>query len=342
MRRPSRCALGILLLAVISLALSCASQRAVATAEEYYALGMAYFEMGRFEEAEAWLNRAKELDKTKSASDYNLGRIAYETGRYQEASDYFQSILRSDPQNVMALKAAAYTWVKLGDHDQALATYQKVLDLTPESADDGFNYALILYAMGKAEESEAILLKYSYALEEQNDSLLLLARVQKALDKVEAADSYYKWLQKNKDIRVQAEYAQVLEANEFYARALEEYRSIQTTLAEQRPEDKKRGDPPLSQIYFDIGRVLLIADGENPEGPASINLAIAEGFADEEALEALESDSRISAAHREELSRIRDTLSRAPQRTEQAEEQDSETEGEEAEESEEDGSEADV
>ncbi|MDR2363935.1 MAG: tetratricopeptide repeat protein, partial [Spirochaetaceae bacterium] len=40
--------------AVIS---SCATWGA--SAEEYYSLGMAYFELGKFEEAEKWLNRAR-------------------------------------------------------------------------------------------------------------------------------------------------------------------------------------------------------------------------------------------------------------------------------------------
>ncbi|MDR2258264.1 MAG: tetratricopeptide repeat protein, partial [Treponema sp.] len=85
-----------------------------ASAEEYYSLGMAYFELGKFEEAEKWLNRARAADKTKTASEYNLGRIAFEAGRYQDAAKLFERILKKDPENVMALKAAAYTRIKTG------------------------------------------------------------------------------------------------------------------------------------------------------------------------------------------------------------------------------------
>jgi Tfp pilus assembly protein PilF len=104
--------LGVLLLPLVIN--SCATWGSVA-AEEYYTLGMAYFELGKFAEAEKWLNRARIADKTKTASDYNLGRIAYETGRYQDAAKLFEGILKKDPQNVMALKAAAYTRIKTGD-----------------------------------------------------------------------------------------------------------------------------------------------------------------------------------------------------------------------------------
>ncbi|MCL2271042.1 MAG: tetratricopeptide repeat protein, partial [Treponema sp.] len=55
----------------------CASWGA-ASAEEYFSIGMAYYDMGKFAEAEKWLNRAKARDRTMSASEYNLGRIAFE------------------------------------------------------------------------------------------------------------------------------------------------------------------------------------------------------------------------------------------------------------------------
>jgi tetratricopeptide (TPR) repeat protein len=91
--------------------LSCASQKntaqTTAQAEEYYSIGMAYFELGKFTDAEYWLNRARATDKTMVASEYNLGRIAFETGRYEDAAGYFEKILDLDPYNVMALRAAA-------------------------------------------------------------------------------------------------------------------------------------------------------------------------------------------------------------------------------------------
>ena len=81
---------------------SCAS-RAATRAEEYFSIGMAYFEMGKYAEAELWLNRARAVDKTMTASEYNLGRIAFERGRYEEAARHFENILIRDPDNVMAL-----------------------------------------------------------------------------------------------------------------------------------------------------------------------------------------------------------------------------------------------
>jgi tetratricopeptide (TPR) repeat protein len=125
---------------------SCASRGDV-RAEEYFSIGMAYFELGNYAEAEKWLDRARTSNKTLIASEYNLGRIAFETGRYGDAVLHFERILVRDPDNVMALQAAAYSRIKNGDLEKAEALYNRVLVLVPESADDGFNYALVLYGL---------------------------------------------------------------------------------------------------------------------------------------------------------------------------------------------------
>ena len=285
---------------------SCASQ--AVSAEEYFSIGMAYYELGKFEEAEKWLNRARSINRTMVASEYNLGRIAFETGRYEEAAEHFERILRRDPENVMALKAAAYARIKNGDMEEAEAIYARVLALVPEEADSGYNYALVLYAMEKYDESEKVLLKYPYAPEENQDALLLLARTQKALNKVEAADNYAKWIGLSAQAvpQVLYEYAQVLEAAALYARALEQYRVAAAALQTDTETLKKPG------IRFEIARLLFTADSGNDEGVTELDAAVAEGFKDTEALEKLLDDGRISEAHKEAIRGALDRIKNPP------------------------------
>jgi tetratricopeptide (TPR) repeat protein len=265
---------------------------------------MAYFELGKFAEAEQWLNRARAADKTKTASEYNLGRIAFETGRYQDAADYFDKVLAKDPVNVMALKAAAYTRIKTGEIEAAEKFYRQVLDLVGDSADDGYNYALVLYALKKYEAAEELIGGKEFALLENKDMLLLYARTQKAQDKVEAADSYAKWLVDLKDSRVRSEYAQVLEKAELYARALEECRTAVTELA----RDSK--DLTKGELRYTIARLIFIADGENPEGITELKGAITDGYNDFEALEELVLNEKIAQSLRDEIRTIIDDAKR--------------------------------
>ncbi|MDR2181126.1 MAG: tetratricopeptide repeat protein [Treponema sp.] len=263
-----------------------------AEAEEYYALGMAYFDLGKYAEAEKWFVRARNANRTQTASEYNLGRIAFETGRYKEAASYFEKVLKKDPDNVTALKAAAYTCIKLDKKEQAKEYYEKLLRLVPESADDGYNYALVLLALEQAEEAEAVLLVYG---SESAGALLLLARARKAQGKVEALDDYRASLEKADDPAVRFEYAEMLEQRELFARALEEYRAVSASTAASKPDANLLG--------FRIGRVLLKADPSQEAAMASIGEAVEAGFSDREALEDLLA-LNIGEARKEEIRRL--------------------------------------
>lgn len=298
---PLKLLLCLLSFSLIAVLFSCASRKAV-QAEEYFSIGMAYFDMGKYVEAEQWLNRAKSADKTMTASEYNLGRIAFETGRYEDAARHFEGILSKDPNNVMALKAAAFSRIKNGNLEQAEALYDRVLALVPENNDEGFNYALVLYSLEKYEKCEEVLNKYPYALEENASSLLLLARAQKAQNKIEAADSYDKWVLSGKtSSQGFYEYAQILESASLYARALEQYENAIKALDQDTEELKK------SKLMFEAARLLLIADPENAKGLEELNNSITEGFTDRDAIENLYLDERITQYNREEIKKILDS-----------------------------------
>jgi len=286
--------LAFLFISVIT-AYGCKS--AAVSAEEYFSIGMAYFELGKYEEAEKWLNRAKSTDKTMTASQYNLGRLAFERQRFNEAAAYFEDILKKDQNNVLALKAAAYTRIKTGDIDTAEKHYSRLLEIVPESADDGYNHALVLYAMGRYSDAEKTLEKYLLPLLEKSEIQLLYARSQSAQNKVEAIESYSGWLNNNKDARVRYEYAQVLERNELYARTVEEYRKA---VSETAASDKSL----KNDIRFALARILIIADSESSEGISELQSAVNDGFSDVKAVEELLTNEKISPANKEKIRNI--------------------------------------
>jgi len=269
-----------------------------ASAEEYFSIGMAYYDIGRYEDAEKWLIRAKAKDKTKTASEYNLGRIAFESKRYDEAIKYFEGILNKDPKNILALKAAAYTYIKNNDIATASDLYKRLLALVPESFDDGYNYALVLFAMKQFEEAEQVLKNYEFALLDNSEVLLLFARAQKEQGKPEAIDSYASWLAVNSDPKVRYEYAQLLESQQMYARALEEYRAVYTSLSSSSV------DPSRAGVRFFIARLTLTADAEKTEGVTELKGAVNEGYNDLDEIEKLLADDRVSAANKDEIRAI--------------------------------------
>jgi tetratricopeptide (TPR) repeat protein len=302
----------LILLLSFSNFISCAGT--AASAQEYYSIGMAYFELGKFDEAEKWLNRAKQTDRTMVASTYNLGRLAYEKQRYDDAVKYFESILKKDADNILALKAAAYSRIKTGDIEIAEKHYSRLLSLVPDSADDGYNHALVLFALGRYTDSEELLEKYPAALQENKDTMLLYARSQAKLKKVEAIESFSNWLSVNTDVKVRYEYGQVLEDNEFYARALEEYRKAYTDIPAAAV------NPAKHEIRFAIAKVLLIADGENIEGVNELQGAVESGYNDIAAVESL-LDYKISAANKNTIQNIINNMIKTAAEQEQIQEQ---------------------
>jgi tetratricopeptide (TPR) repeat protein len=300
----------------------CGCATAATSAEEYYSIGMAYFDLGKFDEAEKWLNRAKTTNKTMIASEYNLGRIAFETKRYQEAAEYFEKILKKDQDNILALKAAAYSRIKTGEIELAEKHYDRLLKLVPESADNGYNHALVLYAMERYGDAEKILKTYPYALPDSNEMTLLYARCLFAQNKVEAIDNYAKWLESNSDVKVRYEYAQILERNELYARALEEYRRALTDYGDKTVEPK-RGD-----LHFAVARLLLAADSESDEGITEMEAAVKDGFEDIEAAEELHKKEAVSADNKAKLAEIINNMKLAAEKKKPKEESSAVTETE--------------
>ena len=281
---------------------SCASSEGAISAEEYYSLGVAYMDLGKYDEAEKWFKRAQRLDKTKAASEYNLGRIAFETGRYEESALLFEDILKQDPENTLALKAAAYARIKNGDMELAENHYNRLLELVPESIDNGYNYALVLFAMGKNEKAGNIISKYAFALQENDDLLLLYARIQKAEGKIEAVDSYDLWLSKKSDPQVRFEYAETLENVQLYAKALENYREVLNGDLSKTPALRK------NIIRFRIARVLLVADPTSGDGIQELKGAVTDGFNDKDAVNDLINMEGIPAETRKEIKNILDSI----------------------------------
>ena len=293
----------ILCSSTIIVSSSCVSSGA-AQAEEYFTIGMAFFELGRFNEAETWLNRAQAADRTMVASEYNLGRIAYETGRYADAVRLFERVLAQDPENIMALRAAAYSRIRNGNFEIAMELYDRVLTLIPESADDGFNYALVLYSIEKYEDCEEVLNRYPFALEESPPSRLLLARTQQAQGKPEAIDNFASWVIINDRPNPHGllDYAKALEDAGQYARAIEQLDASLEALPQDTVTLKR------STIRFEKARILLTVDPENNNGLEEFNAAISGGFSDLEALEELADDTRIFHAFREDIQRALDSI----------------------------------
>jgi tetratricopeptide (TPR) repeat protein len=149
-----------------------------------------------------------------------------------------------------------------------------------------------------------VLEKYPAALEENKHVMLLYARCQGKLKKTEAIDSYSAWLSVNSDSKARYEYAEILEDNNLYARAIEEYRKALTEITANAV------NPAKQDIRFALARALIVADGDNAEGLTELQTAVNEGFNDIPAVEKILT-LKINAANKTAVQNIINSMRKA-------------------------------
>ncbi len=283
-----RAAFAPLAAACAALLAACATAGPSVPPEDYYSLGTAYFELKRYAEAEKYFSLAARDVKTRPAAEYQLARIQYERGDSEGAARRFERLLEADPENTLALRAAAYSWMKAGSYEDAIRLYGRLDLLLPESPDSRFNYALALAEAGRLVEAVDRVLPYLERKPEDRDAQLFAARTERKLARPEAIDRFKTALDLKDEAPVRFEYAEVLESHGFYARAVENYEKVLSTGLQAN------ASPSPASVRFALARSLLIA-GEAERGVSELEAAVKDGFADREALSALAADERITA-----------------------------------------------
>ncbi len=267
---------------------SCVTGPASVSEDELYSIGKAYFDLGKYTEAEVWFQKASRYKKTEAASLYYIGRILFIQQKYDEAAQIFENLLKKDTSNLMLLKAAAFSYLASQNYEKAEALYKKVVALSPESKDSGYGYALVLYGLKKYDDALSILKKLNADSGEDRDALLLLARTEKKLGYPEALDHYSKWLDKGDNPTVLKEFAEVAAGQLLFARAIEALKKIKQTGREAEAGLQK------GEIDFLLGKYIMISDSSDNQGLKNIESALALGYNDETQIDLLLSDPRLS------------------------------------------------
>lgn len=295
------------------LLLSCASVGGtVVRAEEYFSIAGAYFELGKYVEAERWYKLAAQHEKTRFASEYNLARIAFQKNESEGAARRFESLLKYDPSNAMVLRAAAYSWMKAKKWDKAIALFERISDLLPETEDARYNFALALSSADRLDEAFVKLLPFVQRNPDDRDALLLLARIEKRLQKPEAADHYSEVLKLKDDPAVKLESAEVFESLQLFAMALELYRSL-AAAADSIPNVGK------GELRFRAFRVMLLAGDDESKTLEELQAALDAGFSDAAALREAAGNDSISDSMKQHLEKAAEEIVLEPKASKEKE-----------------------
>ncbi|MCA1576267.1 MAG: protein kinase [Acidobacteria bacterium] len=101
--------------------------------------------LGRKDEAMRFANRALQLDPVSPFVNANLGSILYVTRQYERLPDHANKMLELDPNSRSAHGWLGFTYLQKRQYDQAIAAYQKSVDMT-----NGEGLSQLGYAYGLA------------------------------------------------------------------------------------------------------------------------------------------------------------------------------------------------
>jgi tetratricopeptide (TPR) repeat protein len=111
-------------------------------------LGILYARYGMYDDAQRQFRIAADRDREYIAPMINLGNISYLNKDYENALSWYEKAAAEDPENGIVLAGLARSHYELEQFDQAREDYQRLAEVSPETAEE---YAYL----GQASETYA-------------------------------------------------------------------------------------------------------------------------------------------------------------------------------------------
>ena len=140
------------------------------SAEDYYRLGLAYFQTGDLTSAEETFVRMQQVNPADFKADLYLGHVVAEAGRLDEAMKHYRAAVEKSPASVEGLVALADLQIKRERHAEAAANLAKAVALGDNRPQVHYNYILALMN-GRDEASIRAALKAALAEHPSDEQL---------------------------------------------------------------------------------------------------------------------------------------------------------------------------
>ncbi|MDD9894083.1 MAG: tetratricopeptide repeat protein [Gammaproteobacteria bacterium] len=104
-------------------------------------------DVGRYEQAASYIDKAVEADDEDLEVRYQRGVLYAELGRFQQAETDLNLVITNEPEHAEAMNALGYMLIdRLGDTERGVPLVKRALDLRPESAPimDSYGWGLLL------------------------------------------------------------------------------------------------------------------------------------------------------------------------------------------------------
>lgn len=141
--------------------------------------------MGRFEEARAEAQAARELDPLSLSAVINIGHVAYNARNYDRAVAEMRRTLELEPNQLWAHVYMAMAYSAMGAHTEAIEAAQKTSAVT--AGRPSFLLAYCYAAAGRHADARPIFEYWKQRRKEETVDLVYLAGIHAALGEADAA-----------------------------------------------------------------------------------------------------------------------------------------------------------
>jgi tetratricopeptide (TPR) repeat protein len=107
----------------------------------------------RFDEAEAFAERALRIDASSDATHYNYGTVLKHNNKLEQAIAAFDAALAINPRHAKALNNRGAACSQLERYEEAIADFDRALALDRRYGDACYNKANALMALKRREEA---------------------------------------------------------------------------------------------------------------------------------------------------------------------------------------------
>jgi tetratricopeptide (TPR) repeat protein len=144
------------------------------TAHEWYGEGLSW--QGRFEEALAESDRARELDPVSLIVASDRGAVLFRARQYERAIDQYRAVLEMDPRFIHVFDYLLFSYLRAGRFNDALDEINKYIRPVAPAWASG-DEAIVYGQWGRSQEMKRALAKFAEYPAKAQDSWLLRLRV---------------------------------------------------------------------------------------------------------------------------------------------------------------------
>lgn len=119
----------------------------------YYNAGDAFFELGRWDEAEAYYQAALRIDPRHAGSWSGLGNVAQRRRNFLEAIRCYEQSIAIDPSYTDSVSNLGAVLFAVGRRDEGISQLRRLITLRPEFPNAYFNLGTALLMSGNLEEA---------------------------------------------------------------------------------------------------------------------------------------------------------------------------------------------